>query len=300
MRQRASSPFRIRASLTAYGFVGLALLLWGFFVLRPTIEVFFLSLYRWDGIAPIRTWVGLDNFAKLAADPIFWKALGNNLAWLAMVVTFNVSLGLVTAALLAQKIRGRLFFQAGYFLPVVQAGIVVALTWRWIYNPDGLLNESLDLVGLSDFTRGWLGDRSLALPALALATGWAGFGLAVVIFLAGMQGIDRELYDAAAMDGANGRQAFRHVTVPGLRNVFTVVLLLEVIGAFQAFDVIWGTTQGGPLHATEVLATYMFKKGIAEGQYGYGSAIAVVFMVIVLVVAVISIAVRERGEPADG
>jgi raffinose/stachyose/melibiose transport system permease protein len=296
-RGRISRLRRLRRRhLVAYAFLAPALFLYGMFVLRPTIEVFGLSLFEWDGISQHRAWVGLGNFARLATDPVFWEALGHTLMWVGILVTFNVSLGLATAAALAAVRRGRLVLQLAVFLPVVQAAIVVALIWRWIYNPNGLLNLGLGAVGLDGLAQPWLGDPNLALPALAIAAGWAGFGLAVVIFLAGLQGVDEALYDAARIDGANARQLFRHITVPALRNAITIVILLEMIGAFQVFDIIWGTTQGGPIRSTEVLATYMFKRGIQEGSYGFGSAIAVVFMLLVLTFAIVSVIIRERRD----
>jgi raffinose/stachyose/melibiose transport system permease protein len=285
-----------RTTLIAYLFLIPGLALFTVFVLRPTVEVFVLSGYSWDGVSSDRTWIGLDNFRRLLTDPVFGRAFRNNLVWLFVVVTFNVSVGLVTAAVLARNVKGRLLFQLAFFLPVIQASIVTAMVWRWIYNPSGILNRTLSAVGLDNLARGWLGDTTFALPALALAAAWAGFGLAIVIFLAGIQGIDQSLYDAAKVDGANGRQMFFHVTVPQLRHVITVVLLLELIGAFQTFDIIWATTRGGPVGATEVLATYMFKRGFTQAQFGYGAAIAVVFMIIVLVSAAIAVAVREREE----
>jgi len=280
----------------AYGFIAPAFVLYGLFVLRPTAEVVVLSLFDWDGISTERTWLGLQNYVQLVGDPVFWEALQHTLLWVAMLVTLNVSLGIVTAAALASIKRGRLVLQLAVFLPVVQAAIVVALIWRWVFNPDGLLNLGLSAVGMEGFAQPWLGDTTLALPALAVAACWAGFGLAVVIFLAGLQSVDETLYDAAKIDGADGRQLFRHITLPALRNVTTIVILLEMIGAFQVFDIIWGTTQGGPIRSTEVLATYMFKRGIQQGEYGLGSAIAVVFMMIVLAFAVVSIVVREREQ----
>ncbi len=282
--------------LMAYLFLLPALVLYVTFVLRPTIEVFILSLYKWNGISPTREWQGLANFTKLVADNIFWQAFRNNLVWLVVILIFNVLIGLVAAALLSMNIRGRVVFRLAYFLPVVQASIVTAMIWRWIYNPDGLLNTSLQAVGLGSLARGWLGDFTWALPALAIAAGWASFGMSVVLLLAGMQGIDQSLYDAARVDGANYSQTFRYITIPGLRNVITIVILLAMIGAFQAFDIIWATTQGGPVRATEMLATYMFKKGIMENEYGYGSAVAVVLAVIILGFAVINITLRERGD----
>ncbi|WP_229842138.1 carbohydrate ABC transporter permease [Pseudolysinimonas yzui] len=265
-------------------------------MLRPTLGLFGLSLFEWNGVSPTREFVGFDNYGRLFEDRLFWKALGNNLLFVLLLVTFNLVVGLITASALARATRGRLIYQLIFFLPVVQASIVTALVWEWIYQPGGLINSFLKTIGLGAFTKGWLGDPNTALPALALAAAWSGFGLAVVLFLAGIQGIDRSLYDAAKVDGANVRQTFFAVTIPQLRPVITVVLLLEMIGAFQAFDIIWATTRGGPVNSTEVLATYMFKRGFTEGQYGYGAAIAVTFMVIVLVAAVISIILRERGE----
>lgn len=286
---------RWKRYLIAYLFILPALLLYVTFVLRPTLDVFVLSLYKWNGIAATRDWQGAANFAELVTDNIFWQALRNNLIWLVVILFFNVALGLLMAALLSMDIRVRVVFRLGYFLPVVQASIVTAMIWRWIYNPDGLLNSTLHAVGLGGLARGWLGDFTWALPALAIAAGWASFGMSVVLLLAGMQGIDQSLYDAARVDGANYAQTFRYVTIPGLRNVITIVILLALIGAFQAFDIIWATTQGGPVRSTEMLATYMFKKGIMENQYGYGSAVAVVLAIIILSFSILNIVLRERG-----
>lgn len=285
-----------RRYLVAYLFVLPALLLYIIFVLRPTFDVFVLSLYKWNGISAVREWQGTANFEKLLADDIFWQALRNNLVWLVVILFFNVFVGLVAAALLSMDIKGRVVFRLAYFLPVVQASIVTAMIWRWIYNPNGLLNSALQAAGLGGLARGWLGDFTWALPALAIAAGWASFGMSVVLLLAGMQGIDQSLYDAARVDGANYAQTFRYITIPSLRNVITIVVLLAMIGAFQVFDMIWATTQGGPVRATEMLATYMFKKGIMENQYGYGSAVAVVLAIIILAFSVLNITLRERGD----
>ena len=285
-----------RRSWVAYVFLlpGIALFVW--FVLQPTISLFGMSFTSWDGVAPTQQWIGLGNYHALFADPLFWGALRNNLVFVALLVTFNLTVGLVTASVLARTVRGRLVYQLIFFLPVVQASIVTALVWQWLYNPDGFVNGTLGAVGLSGLARGWLGDPATALPALALAAGWAGFGLSVVIFLAGLQGIDQALYDAAKVDGASSRQMFFHVTVPQLRPVITIVLLLEMIGAFQTFDIIWATTKGGPYGSTEVLATYMFKQGFTDSQFGYGAAVAVTFMIIILIAAVASMLVRGRNE----
>jgi raffinose/stachyose/melibiose transport system permease protein len=285
----------LKNSLVAWLFMLPAVVLYAVFVLRPAVDVFGLSAYEWDGISRVRDWVGLDNFVRLLTDPVFWQAFRNNLIWLVLIVTFNVLVGLVAASLLSTAIRARFVFRLGYFLPVIQASIVTAMIWRWIYSPDGLLNTTLKNVGLGWLARGWLGDLTFALPALAVAACWAGFGLSVVIFLAGMQGVDQSLYDAARVDGASSRQLFRYVTIPSLRNTITVVVLLQMIAAFQVFDIIWATTQGGPIRETEMLATYMFKRGFQQGEFGQGAAIAVVLCGIVLAFSAVYLLIQERG-----
>lgn len=280
----------------AYLFILPVLLLYVVFVLRPTLQTFWLAFYEWNGVSLDREWVGLGNFQRLLGDPIFWQALRHSLIWTAVVVTFNLVVGLIAAALLANTIRGRLIFQLGYFLPVVQASVVTAMIWRWIYAPTGVLNTGLESIGLGFLARGWLGDFAVVLPALAVASSWMTFGLSVVILLAGMQGIDPSLYDAARVDGAGFVRMFRDITVPALRNTITIVILLALVDAFKVFDLIWATTGGGPIRATEVLSTYLFKEGFQQNQYGYGSAIAVALSLIILACSIVNLAVRERDD----
>jgi raffinose/stachyose/melibiose transport system permease protein len=282
--------------LVAYLFILPVLLLYAVFVLRPTLQTFWLAFYKWNGIAPRREWVGFANFHRLLGDAIFWQALQHSLIWTAVVVTFNLIVGLAAAALLAGNIRGRLLFRLGYFLPVVQASVVTAMIWRWIYAPLGVLNTALETLGLGFFTRGWLGDFAVVLPALAIASSWMTFGLSVVILLAGMQSIDPTLYDAARVDGAGYGRMFLDITIPSLRNTITIVILLALVDAFKVFDIIWATTQGGPIRATEVLSTYLFKEGFQQNQYGYGSAIAVALAIIILVSSILNLTIRERSD----
>jgi raffinose/stachyose/melibiose transport system permease protein len=282
--------------VVAYLFILPVLLLYIVFVLRPTLQTFWLAFYEWNGISIDREWVGLANFQRLFVDPIFWQALQHSLIWTAVVVTFNLVVGLIAAALLAGSIRGRLILQLGYFLPVVQASIVTAMIWRWIYAPTGVLNTGLETLGLRFLARGWLGDFAVVLPALAIASSWMTFGLSVVILLAGMQSIDPTLYDAARVDGAGYGRMFLDITIPSLRNTITIVILLALVDAFKVFDIIWATTEGGPIRATEVLSTYLFKEGFQKNQYGYGSAIAVALSLIILVSSILNLTIRERGD----
>jgi raffinose/stachyose/melibiose transport system permease protein len=295
-RGRRLSRHVLQRYLVAYLFILPVLLLYVVFVLRPTVQTFWLAFYEWNGIAAHREWVGLGNFQRLLGDPIFWQALQHSLIWTAVVVAFNLGVGLAAAALLAGNIRGRLLFRLGYFLPVVQASVVTAMIWRWIYAPTGVLNTALETLGLGFLTRGWLGDFAVVLPALAIASSWMTFGLSVVILLAGMQSIDPTLYDAARVDGAGYGRMFLDITIPSLRNTITIVILLALVDAFKVFDIIWATTQGGPIRATEVLSTYLFKEGFQQNQYGYGSAIAVALALIILVSSILNLTLRERGD----
>lgn len=295
-RRAGISRYVLRRYLAAYLFILPVVLLYVIFVLRPTLQTFWLAFYEWNGISVDREWVGLGNFQRLLGDPIFWQALQHSLIWTAILVTFNLVIGLVAAALLASNIRGRVFFQLGYFLPVVQASIVTAMIWLWIYATNGILNTLLNSLGLGVLTRGWLGDFTLALPSLAVAASWMSFGMSVIIFLAGMQGVDSALQDAARVDGATPVRVFLDITVPALRNVITIVVLLSLMDGFQVFDLVWATTEGGPVRATEVLSTYMFKAGFMQSRYGFGSAIAVTLAIIIFVTSAVYLFVQERGD----
>ncbi len=230
------------------------------------------------------------------SDRIFWEAFQNTFVWSAVIVVINVGLGLVIAALLSRVWRGRLILQTLIVLPVVISPMAVATIWRWMLQPKGVINETLSGIGLDALTRPWLGDPDVVLFALAFAHSWSTIGLSVIIFLAGLQSVDEDLYDAAKIDGATTFQAFRYVTIPALRPVTAVVFILTLTAAFKAFDLIWATTKGGPIRFSEILSTYMYKRGALENQYGYGSAIGVALLVIVSLATLLYLRLQTRPE----
>lgn len=278
-------------------FVAPALALFTAFALAPAVSLIEYSFLKWDGVNPERQWIGLGNYTKLLGDRIFWQALNNTLQWSAIIVVVNVGLGVGIAALLARVGRGRTFIQTCFMLPVVIAPITAAIIWRWLYQPDGPINLILEGLGLGVLSRPWLGDPAVVLPALAAAHCWTTLGLCIVLVLAGLQAVDEDLYDAASLDGANPWQAFVYVTLPAIRPVVAVVVILTAAGAFKGFDLIWATTQGGPVRSSELLATYMYKRGALENQYGYGAAVAVALLVIVTAAMALYsyLQSRERG-----
>lgn len=288
---------RPRGYGTAALFLAPSLGLFFIFSLWPTIAVVFYSLFDWDGISKTKTFVGLRNYTKMFSDRIFWESFWNTIEWSAIIVVINVGIGLVLAAMLAQIGRGRVSIQTALMLPVVQAPITAAIIWRWLYQPDGAINQILTAAGLDALAMPWLGDPDTVLPAIAIAHSWATMGLSVVIFLAGLQAVDPELYDAATVDGATPIQAFRHITIPAIRLVTGVVFILTLTSAFKSFDMIWGMTQGGPVRSSEILATYMYKRGALQNAYGYGSAIGVALLVMVTVSMAAFAYYQSRSEP---
>jgi raffinose/stachyose/melibiose transport system permease protein len=289
--------------MIAAAFILPAAVVYGIVVLRPLVEGVRISFYEWDGFGPLRNFVGLENYRRALADPLFWTSAKHNVIWFVLSLPLGVGLGLLAAVLLSTRVRGRTMLRTLYFLPVVQASAVVALAWRWIYSPVGPVTTGLSSHGLSFLTNpdGWLGSTTWALPAVALAAAWASFGFSMVIFLAGIQSVDPALYDAAEVDGAGAWSKFRHVTMPGLRAVTTTVLVLAIIGSFLVFDLLFILTpSGGVVQSTQVLGTLLYYRAFNSStlngfnEFGYAGALSVLLMLIVFALSLIYILVRER------
>ncbi|WP_298921793.1 sugar ABC transporter permease [uncultured Roseobacter sp.] len=273
-----------------------ALTIYAVFALYPTYSVIEYSFTDWDGIRPERNFVGLENYQRLFTDKIFWEAFRNTFIWSGVIIVINVGLGLVIAAMLARVWKARLLIQTCIVLPVVISPMAVATIWRWMYQPAGVINQVLENIGLGALATPWLGSPDAVLYALALAHSWSTIGLSVIIFLAGLQAVDEDLYEAARVDGANPFQAFRFVTLPALRPVTAVVFILTLTQSFKVFDIVWATTQGGPIRFSEILSTYMYKRGALENQYGYGSAIGVALLVIVSIATILYMQIQNRED----
>jgi len=286
---------RIGHTIRGYALVMPAMALYAVFLLWPVIQTIRLSFTSWNGLTESRTWIGLDNYRRLVGDARFRSALANNLLWVAGSWLAQ-GLGLLLAAVLsASWIRGRTFFRTVFFLPATMSLVVVGIAWNQIYNPrSGLLNAALRGVGGDSATRAWLADQNTAMPAVIATANWTYFGFAMVVFLGGLQAIDRHLYEAAALDGAGGWQQLRHVTIPGLRSQITLLLVLSFINTLRTFDLVYVMTNGGPGRRTEVVAYYIYSLAFVTRQVGYGAAATVVLTVLVLAVTVVVLRRRER------
>ncbi|MER8011828.1 sugar ABC transporter permease [Streptomyces sp. NPDC094149] len=260
-------------------FVLVPLLVEALWVFWPALQGFYLALTRWDGVsAP--TFVGLGNFREMAGDDVFRSAAGHTVLWLLLFGGLSALLGLAAALLLQQERRGVGFYRAALFLPVVFSLVATALVWQAVYQPDGVLNRLLESAGLGSLRHAWLADQDTALYAVIVPALWRQIGYVMVLYLAGLKGIDPALYEAAKVDGAGPWQRLRHVTLPQLRSVNAVVLSVIVIDSLRSFDVVWSLTRGGPYHSSELLSTYMYSTAFQSLRLGYGSALAVVIFLL--------------------
>lgn len=256
-------------------FLGMAL-----FVVGPVVASFCMSFTDWN-ILSTPAWIGFGNYSKLfAEDPLFYKSLGVTMAYTAFAVPLGMGCAMVLALALNQKIRALTFFRSVFFLPTVLSGVAVAMLWQWLFNPEfGAINAGLRAVHLP--APGWLGSETWALPALIVMSLW-GVGGTAVLYLAGLQNIPSQLYEAASIDGAGPVRSFFYVTLPMLSPVLFLTLILGIIGSFQVFTQAFVMTAGGPNHATEFYALYLYRHAIEYLNMGYASAMAWILLVIVL------------------
>ena len=275
-----------------------ALVLFLLFLIVPIVLAFALAFTNARLISPRPpAFVGLDNFSLLMTDPVFWASVRNTFYFAVVVVPVQAGLALALAVLVNTKVRGTRFFRTIYFLPVVTSMVVVSLLWRFMYEPDGLINRMLEAVTFGRFTGiDWLNDPTWAMPAIMLMSVWQGVGFTMIIWLAGLQTIPAELYEASEIDGAGLWQQFCHITWPGLRQTRTFILVTITIAAFSLFTQINVMTQGGPLDRTTTVVFQAVRSGYQQLQTGYASAISLMFFAMVLAVSLTQrYLTRERG-----
>ena len=264
-----------------------AFVVFGLFVLFPLGHSFWLSLFNWDGLTP-GTWVGFDNYVDVVSDPALRNAFVHSAVLIVFYSVLPVCIGLMLAGIVARtRVRGLTFFRTVLFLPQVMALVVVAIMWRMIYDPaSGTINEVLRTIGLGSLAQDWLGDFSIALPAVGLVGTWVMYGLAMVLFMAGVQKIPRSLYDAARVDGAGPVREFFAVTLPALRGEIGVATTLTMIAALRNFDLIYNTTKGGPGDATSVPAYQVYDRAFQTGQVGSAAAIGLSLAIVIFLLTI--------------
>jgi len=279
---------------TPYLYLLPAFLVYGLFMLYPIGRSVQLSLYEWDGLS-LATFVGFDNYVDVFLDERLRAAFGHALILVFFFAILPVCIGLVLAAILTRaKVRGLAVFRTLVFLPQVIAMVVVAIAWKEIYAPDGMLNSFLTAIGLGDLTRAWLGDYTFALPAVGLVGTWVSTGLVTVLLLAGMARIPKEQFEAARLDGAGPVREFFALIVPAVRAEITVALTLTIIASLKTFDLVYVTTSGGPGSSTTVPSYEVFRRAFERGEVGSAAAVGITLTVLIFLINLVVNRIGER------
>ncbi len=285
---------RFRA--TPWLFLAPSVALIGVFVVYPILAVIYYSLTDYDIIRP-PVWVGLDNFVKVFQDGTFWLALTHSFIYLLVTPTL-IALSIALAIVVNRKLRGIQIYRALYFVPAVSGSIAIGLSWRWLFDRNGIINSVLQSWGVIHEPIQWLAEPGLVLPIAMLLTIWAGIGYYSVIFLAGLQNIPEELYDAARIDGCSDLQKHWHVSLPGLRPQIVFVAVISSLAALKVFDEIYVLTgrTGGILDSGVTMVFYLWRQAFQLHHAGYAAAIAIVLLAITLVFSFANVRLLERGE----
>ncbi len=284
---------RRREITAAYGFLLPNLLGFAVFTFFPVVAALIISFTDWD-LLQAPTWVGLENYRRLLSDPLFGQVLRNTALYVLGTVPLQMALALAVALALNQRIPGQLFFRTAYFMPVVASTVAVALVWRWIFNYDfGLLNSFLYMVGIQD-PPNWLGSTRWALVSIIIMSIWQQVGYSMVLFLAGLQGVPQQLYEAAKIDGAGPSARFWFITLPMLSATTFFVLVISIINSFQVFDQALIMTQGGPANATNTIVFHIYRNAFQFFRMGYASAMAWVLFAIIFAVTLMQFRYQRR------
>ncbi|MFZ4451273.1 carbohydrate ABC transporter permease [Salibacterium aidingense] len=287
----------MRISKTIYFFFIPGLILYALFFLYPTISAIFYSFTNWDGISENFNFVGLENYEKaVTGDSVFVKSVGNNLEFMLFVVIFQTIIALIFAILLVKNTKVNYLLRALFFFPTILSSVSVAFIWTFVYDPSlGILNQLLSLIGLEFLTQNWLGNGNIAIYSLAFTQVWFHAGQMLIIFVAGLHAIPFDLYEAAKIEGATKWQTFKKVTWPLLAPSATIVIAYTTIQSFQAFDLVFAMTGGGPNNTTEIISTYIYEIAFRGYDFGYASAISVLFMAMIALITFIQFKVLRSN-----
>ncbi|RWZ54435.1 sugar ABC transporter permease [Halobacillus fulvus] len=289
MKQRKFTPFM---------FLLPGCIILGAFIFYPMIQAIWLSFTDYNMIQQDPNFVGTANYQELFADPLFWKVLGQTLLYLVIVVPALVFLPIFLAILVNQQLRGITFFRSIYYLPVVTSMVVVGIAWKWMYADQGVLNYLLESLGIISEPVHWLTSTSTSLFAIMAVTIWKGLGYYMVIYLAGLQAIPSDLYEAADIDGASKWRQIIHITIPLLMPSIMIVTIMSSISAMKVFEEIYVMTQGGPLNSSMTLVYYIYNEAFESLEMGFASAAGVILFIVTLMFSIVNIAFMNKREQA--
>ena len=292
-RRRPGAKLKRRNTVIGWSFILPNFLGFALLTLVPVVALFYISFTNWDVFGKAK-WLGLQNFQRLWHDASFHKALINTVYYSVVHIPLTLAISLALALLLNRKLRGVAFFRTAAFFPYITSIVAITTVWNLLFSPQyGPINEVLRFVGI-DNPPGWTTSATWAMPAIIIVGTWREMGYYMILFLAGLQSVPRELYEAARMDGANAWQRFLNVTMPCLRPTTFFVTVMLTIGSFKVFDIILLMTNGGPGQSTLVLSQFIYQKGFVESKFGYASAASVALFLICIVVTIVQFVVNKR------
>ncbi|ALF52291.1 lactose ABC transporter permease [Nostoc piscinale CENA21] len=292
----------IQQRLTPYLFLLPALVLLGLTVFWPALQAFYLSFTSYEDISQPPQWIGFGNFLRLWKDAVFWKTLENTFLYLVGVVPILVITPLGLAILVNQKLRGVSWFRAAYYTPVVISMVVAGIAWKWLYAENGLLNQLLKTIGIFPEGIPWLTspDKILGILPISLAsvmavTMWKGLGYYMVIYLAGLQSIPADVYEAAAIDGSDGIKKHWDITIPLMRPYLALVAVISAISATKVFEEVYIMTQGGPLNSSKTIVYYLYEQAFSNLDISYACTIGLILFLIILGLSVLRLTLNQSG-----
>lgn len=258
------------------------LIYYAFLLLYPLVQGVQLSFYKWPTLTT-RVWAGLDNYKDLVNAPLFWKSLKNSLVFMVATTFFQVLIGYIVGYLVYLQLRGHRFFKTVFFMPNVLTTVAVGFVWGYIFSPSiGILKPLMTAIGLGKHYMSPLADPKLALVAIIIAQIWNQVGVQVVLFNSGFMGLNEEVLESAAIDGASGLKTHIHMIIPLSWPIIQTIIVLQIVGALRSFDLVYAMTMGGPNHATEVLPLHLFVNAFSYFNLGYGSAVGVVIFILAI------------------
>jgi multiple sugar transport system permease protein/alpha-1,4-digalacturonate transport system permease protein len=288
-----TTPLKRRNTLVGWSFILPNFVGFAALTLTPVVVLFYVAFTSWNVFGKAK-WTGTANFTRMWKDASFWTALTNTAYYTALHIPLTLTAALGLALLLNRSLRGVAFFRTAAFFPYITSMVALTYVWNVLYSPEyGPINSFLRAIGIGN-PPGWTTSADWSMPAVIFVGTWREMGYYMLLFLAGLQTIPAQLYEAARVDGANAWQRFLFVTLPGLRHTMFFVVVIMTIGSFKVFDLILLMTEGGPGQSTLVLSQYIYQKGFVENQFGYASAISIVLFVICCVVTIFQYFVNRR------
>jgi raffinose/stachyose/melibiose transport system permease protein len=300
-KNEAGFPRKLKDRLVIALFLLPALALFITFVIYPIFRSIYFSTFNWKGFGPAVDYVGLDNYRKILSDTVFLKAIKNVLIIITLSLGLQLPLALILAVMVGRDLPGRSVFRTIFFLPYVLSEVNTAIMWMLLYNADperGFLNGVMTLLGLQPVA--WMADMNIVIYAVFLTLTWKYFGFHMLLYLTGLQNIPKEIEEAARIDGANAVQNFFRITLPLLSSTIKTSVYMSILGSIQQFVIVWVMTRGGPVNASETMATYMYRYGFIRFQLGYGSAVAIIMFLFCMIFSLLYQALTRKPDYLTG